>query len=156
MGPRGPVRGAVDFLRLTPARHSRAVRRSRDRFGRAARPQSRPRGVVDTLMRGQALEGLSPGAPYHTPGFARGGGVRPAVSQPVGSVPGGPRGKRRQCAVGFPHGHARGQAIPGKYSRVVTGQPSIRAGVEGVDSAQESNKGRSPGLPLEHENTWQN
>ena len=156
MGPRGLVRGAADFLRLTPARHSRAVRRSRDRFGRAARPQSRPRGVVDTLMRGQALEGVSPGAPYHAPGLARGGGVRPAVSQPVGSVPGGPRGKRRQCIVGFPYGHARGQVIPGKCHRVATGQPSSWLRVEGVDSAQEPNKGRPPGLPLEHENTWQN
>ena len=67
-------------------------------------------------MRGRRWRDPVPAPPYHVPGFARCGGLRPAVSRPVGRVPGGPGGKRRPCAVG-PQGPAGGQVIPGKSHR---------------------------------------
>ena len=101
IGPRGPVRGAADFLRHTPPNvHGRCGEAVTGSAALPPAPKSRPRGVVDTLMRGRRWRDPVPAPPYHAPGFARCGGLRPAVSRPVGGVTGGPGGKRRQCAVG--------------------------------------------------------
>ena len=103
--PDRPARTRARRSRLPPthtAQCPRAVRGSRDRLGRPARPKSRPRGVVDTLMRGRRWRDPVPAPPYHAPGFARCGGLRPAVSRPVGRVPGGPGGQAAPVRRGAP------------------------------------------------------
>ena len=105
-----PARTRARRSRLPPAHAAqcpRAVRRSRDRLGRAARPESRPRGVVDTLMRGTALERPSPGASLPRAGVC-----------PVRRAPAGRQSAGRMCT-----GRARGQAAP-----VRRGAPTVPPG----------------------------
>ena len=98
-GPDRPARTRARRSRLPPthaAQCPRAVRGSRDRLGRPARPKSRPRGVVDTLMRGMTLEGPVPGVTLPRAGVC-----------PVRRAPACRQSAGRVCT-----GRARGQAAP--------------------------------------------
>ena len=157
--PDRPARTRARRSRLPPAHAAqctRAVRRSRDRLGRSARPESRPRGVVDTLTRGKPLEGLSPGDSLPRAGVCP---VRraPAGRQSAGRTCTGRarKGKRRQCAVGLtgpPGGRSHGWVTQGQRGERERRGRASKTGGE-VRLGQKEKGGKSAGLPLEHANT---